>query len=94
MKVINLDASEWCSPEDFYSALLPQLGAPTWHGRNLDALEDSLRGGVNQLMPPFTVHVERTDSLPEPMRHFLGQVASVFNGVREEAQQDIGFQLA
>lgn len=37
MKLIELDASGWTKPLDFYLALLPQLGAPDWHGLNLDA---------------------------------------------------------
>lgn len=54
MKVITLDAVAWASPDDFYSALLPQLGAPVWHGRNLNALDDSLGGGsINALEPPL-----------------------------------------
>jgi hypothetical protein len=43
MKEINLDARAWRNRDDFYGALLPSLGAPHWHGRNLDALNDSLR---------------------------------------------------
>jgi RNAse (barnase) inhibitor barstar len=79
MKVIALDASEWHSPEDFYSALLPQLGAPEWHGHNLDALDDSLGvGGINSLEPPFKVEVAGAQQLPEPMRHFLTKVERVF----------------
>ena len=42
MKEINLDARAWRNRDDFYGALLPSLGAPHWHGRNLDALNDSL----------------------------------------------------
>ena len=91
MKVICLDASDWQTQEDFYSALLPQLGAPEWHGRNLDALEDSLRGGINELAPPFKVQVERANSLPDAMRQFLSKVASVFDDVRSEKLHDVAF---
>jgi hypothetical protein len=52
MKVITLDALGWQSPRDFYAALLPELEAPAWHGRNLDALNDSLNsGGINGVEP-------------------------------------------
>jgi RNAse (barnase) inhibitor barstar len=95
MKVITLDASAWRSPEDFYSALLPQLGAPAWHGRNLDALDDSLGGGeINVLEPPFRVEVEGADKMPEPMRHFLSEVGRVFADVRAETHKDIEFRLS
>jgi RNAse (barnase) inhibitor barstar len=95
VKVISLDASEWRSPDDFYSALLPQLGAPAWHGRNLDALDDSLGvGGINNLEPPFRVEVGGADELPEPMRHFLSEVERMFAAVRAETHKDIKFQLS
>jgi RNAse (barnase) inhibitor barstar len=94
MKVITLDASAWRSPDDFYSAILPQLGAPDWHGRSLDALNDSLGGGdVNSLEPPFKVEVAGSEALPEPMRDFLAKVERVFADVRAEAHEDIDFQL-
>ena len=95
MKVIRLDASSWRSPEDFYSAVLPQLGAPAWHGQNLDALYDSLAGGeINAVAPPFTVEVENADKLPEPMRHFLTKVERVFADARTEAHENIEFLLS
>ena len=94
MKIISLDASAWRSPEDFYSALLPQLGAPSWHGRNLDALDDSLGGGgINSLEPPFRVEVSSADGLPEPMCHFLFEVERVFRDVRAETNKEIEFRL-
>ena len=94
MKLISLDASEWRSPDDFYSAILPELGAPAWHGRNLDALDDSLGGGgINTLEPPFRVHVTGADKLPQSMQQFLSKVEQLFADVRAETQKDIGFQL-
>jgi RNAse (barnase) inhibitor barstar len=95
MKVISLDASAWRSPEDFYSALLPQLGAPTWHGRNLDALDDSLGGGdINALEPPFRIQIEGTEKLPKPIQSFLSKVERVFADVRAETHKQIEFQLS
>ena len=44
MRQIILDALGWKEKDDFYGDLLPSLGAPNWHGRNLDALNDSIRG--------------------------------------------------
>ncbi|MEA3060187.1 MAG: hypothetical protein QOE50_1599 [Sphingomonadales bacterium] len=93
MMVIKLDASEWRSPEDFYSALLPQLGAPSWHGRNLDALAESLYGGINKVEPPFRVEVEGVENLRPEMREFLSKVAIAFDDVQAETKANIGFQL-
>jgi len=90
MKVIRLDASGWRSPEDFYSALLPQLEAPDWHGRNLNALEESLRDGdINKVEPPFKVVVK---DAPSEMGDFLSEVAAVFNDVRDATRAEISFE--
>ena len=95
MKVISLDASTWREPEDFYSALLPQLGAPAWHGHNLNALEDSLGvGGINALEPPFRVAINGADTLSEPMKRFLTDVERLFADIRAETQKQIDLEVA
>jgi RNAse (barnase) inhibitor barstar len=72
MKVIRLDASDWRTPDDFYSSLLPELGAPAWHGRNLDALWDSIgEGDVNQVQPPFVVELSGSENLPPELKGFV-----------------------
>lgn len=94
MKVILLDASQWRSPDDCYSAILPELGAPAWHGRNLDALDDSLGGGgINAVEPPFRVEIAGASNLSEPMQHFLSKVERVFEDVRAETHKEIEFEL-
>jgi RNAse (barnase) inhibitor barstar len=58
MNNIQLNGSKWVSKDDFYEALLRALGAPDWHGKNLDALSDSLRGGdINRINPPLAIIV-------------------------------------
>ena len=58
MKVIELDASGWLTPLDFYEALLASLGAPEWHGRNINALIDSMIvGDINSVEAPYRVVV-------------------------------------
>ena len=48
-----IDWKNIANEEDFYNSILPQLDAPEWHGRNLDALSDSLvGGGINGIEPP------------------------------------------
>ncbi len=48
---ITLDASNWKTPKDFYADYCASTNAPKWFGNNLDALEDSLRGGICELTP-------------------------------------------
>ena len=58
MKVIKLDASHWTTRQHFYDALLPSIGAPDWHGNNVNALIDSMiHGGINSVEAPYRVEV-------------------------------------
>ena len=58
MRVIELDAVRWRRALDFYEDLLEALGAPNWHGRNLNALYDSIVwGGINGIEPPYSVRI-------------------------------------
>ena len=93
IKVIRPDGSGWRTPADFYSALLPALGAPTWHGRNLDALYDSLSGDINQMEPPFRVELAGTVDLSADMAAFLAQVVAAFDDVRREFGAEVSLIL-
>jgi RNAse (barnase) inhibitor barstar len=58
VKVISLDAGGWTDWSDFYDALFAGLGSPHWHGKNLDALIDSMiHGGINEIEPPYRIVV-------------------------------------
>lgn len=66
MTEIDLTASGWITPLDFYEALLSALGAPDWHGRNVNALLDSMIfGNINRVEPPMTVHVRSLNEASE-----------------------------
>jgi RNAse (barnase) inhibitor barstar len=93
MQLIRLDAAGWRSPDDFYSALLPELGAPDWHGRNLNALYDSLMGDINSLEPPFEIEIEGAAELPQNMKAFLDEVISVFEDARAEFGADVSLKI-
>ena len=84
MQEIHLNASDWSTKEDFYTDLLPQLGAPAWHGHNLDALMDGISGDINTLEPPYTVYVSGVGRLSLEMRRFLASVELVFEDARTD----------
>jgi len=75
MHQITLDASGWRDRADGFGAILAALGAPDWHGANLDALLDSLRGGVNGVGPPFALTLT---GLPAPLAGFGVALSEVF----------------
>ena len=76
---MKLDATQWRSAEDVWAALLEALGAPRWHGHNLDALVDSLRGGdLNATNPPLAVHVLGLGTAAPAARAEAHRIATVF----------------
>jgi RNAse (barnase) inhibitor barstar len=91
MVVIRLDARGWRGPADIYDALLPALGAPDWHGRNLDALYDSLSSDINALEPPFSVLVEHCDGLPDEVSDYLAKMESVFTDAAKDFGHEVSF---
>jgi hypothetical protein len=72
MNFIDIDASGWETALDFYEAILAAIGAPRWHGRNVNALIDSMiYGGISELEPPFTVRITNAEKLPAEAREEL-----------------------
>jgi RNAse (barnase) inhibitor barstar len=85
MHFIELDGASWQSRDDFYSALLSRLGAPDWHGRNFDALNDTLRGGdINAVNPPITFVVTGIDTMGREARHTVTRFGELISDLRAE----------
>jgi len=58
MRTLLLDATGWQNREDVYDAFFRAVGAPEWHGRNFDALRDSIEtGSINAIEVPYTIRV-------------------------------------
>lgn len=89
LSLIRLDARGWERREDFWTALLPALGAPDWHGPNLDALYDGLVAGENRVRPPVTVEIVVSTPLPAPLTAYLARVRGVF----ADAARDTGLPI-
>jgi RNAse (barnase) inhibitor barstar len=72
VETIALNGSRWENASDFYEAYLAAVGAPEWHGRNLDPLWDSLIGGdINQRNPPFHVQISGTAQMGDGARELV-----------------------
>ena len=75
---LRLDGRLWHTADDFYSAYFRAVGAPDWHGRNLDALWDSLTGGdINRRNPPFRVHISGVSEMGDEVRRTVEQFAAL-----------------
>ena len=91
MRVIELDAREWTTVLDFYNALLTALGAPEWHGRNANALMDSMIwGGINSTNAPYTVRIVGATKLPPEIRDEIDLIAKALVISRAEYQRRRG----
>jgi len=62
MKELLLDGSSWKTADDVYDAFFSAVGAPVWHGRNFDALNDSIvTGSINAIEVPYRVVITNFD---------------------------------
>ena len=78
MQEIVLSGAEWTTPDDLYTALLSSLGAPDWHGHNLDAVWDSIAGGdINQVNPPFMVRIVGVDVMPPKCKALVNRLVAL-----------------
>jgi RNAse (barnase) inhibitor barstar len=88
--VIDLDGGAWATKDDFYTSYFAAVGAPAWHGRNLDALWDSLTaGGINQRNLPFRIQVSGTTRMSPVAR----EVTRFEALVREAEQEGHGVEI-
>ncbi len=72
---LQLDASNWKTADDIYQALFTALGAPAWHGRNFDALNDSIvNGSINAVEVPYTINIEGMRSASHEVQHFVSDL--------------------
>ena len=74
--------------ESFYNSLLPQLSAPEWHGRNLDALADSIiTGTINDVEPPYTITSLNEASVVVGMKGFQVLVLEVLREAEQSGRE-------
>ena len=59
MKELFLNGAEWKTSDDVYDAFFKAVGAPSWHGRNFNALNDSIaHGNINEVEVPYCVVIQ------------------------------------
>ena len=93
MKRISIDISGCQTVNDFYDVLLSALEAPSWHGRNLDALWDSITSDVNNIMPPYSIEVSGGESSPETVAALTHRVRALFDEACEVEKIAVEFNV-
>ena len=64
MKELTLNGAEWRTRDDVYDNFFQAVGAPDWHGRNFNALRDSITtGSINAVEVPYRVVIQNYDKI-------------------------------
>ncbi len=79
MRELFLDADGWETMDDFFQAFFLVVGAPSWHGKNFNALRDSVgMGSINQIEVPFRLILKNFDRIRPSLKEFVnGFVATI-----------------
>jgi RNAse (barnase) inhibitor barstar len=81
-----MDAVGWTSRDDIYSSFFEAVGAPPWHGKNLDAIWDSIRGGqINKIEVPFRLVFTNYAALSPSLKNDAERFIGVFRDAAEDA---------
>jgi RNAse (barnase) inhibitor barstar len=85
MTKIVLNGSNWKTTDDFYDAFLTAVGAPDWHGRNFNALRDSITvGRINEIELPYTIRISGTAEMPPKLRSLVQDFCTLIKEFRSE----------
>lgn len=88
MTEIILTATQWRCEDDFYDAFFKAVDAPQWHGRNLNALEDSIfEGDINGINLPYVIRVQGFSHLPESLKNFIYKINDLILDGKSEGYQ-------
>jgi RNAse (barnase) inhibitor barstar len=80
---LSLDANGWKDADDFYDAFFRIVGAPGWHGRNLDALNDSISTGrINEVEVPYKVTIRNLQNAEGPAREMTNRFVNLIKGIQ------------
>ena len=74
VRELLLDARRWKTNDDLYESFFKAVGAPPWHGKNFDALKDSIvTGDINKIEVPYRLVIENFGSMANSVRPFAKQ---------------------
>jgi RNAse (barnase) inhibitor barstar len=75
---LEVDATGWKTRDDVYDAFFKAVGAPDWHGRSFDALNDSIgTGRINKVEVPYQIVVRNSRGMSRGASDFLREFASL-----------------
>jgi RNAse (barnase) inhibitor barstar len=83
MNEVVLDGSTWQTRDDVYDAFFAAVGAPSWHGRNLDALNDSIATGqINKIEVPYRLIIRHYNLIGEGAMKMASDFVDLIRDIR------------
>ncbi|MGC4074685.1 MAG: barstar family protein [Nibricoccus sp.] len=93
MKTVTVDWTKIRTIEDFYDTVFSQTGAPSWHGRNLNAIADSwIAGGICSEGPPFRIILRSSDSVSADLRPLSAAISKIAEESARENQGEVVYE--
>jgi RNAse (barnase) inhibitor barstar len=94
MHRIRIDTTNCRDATGFYTELLQALGAPSWHGHNMDAIWDSLvGGGVIGVGPPLLIEIDLQSDVPTEVRHLADRLSALCLEARATQGMDVAVRI-
>lgn len=88
MREVVIDASAWLSGDDFMDGVLKGLDPPVWHGRNWNALRDSIiAGDINGVEPPYRLCLVGDRAPPEELRQWIRDLVDMVEEARGRGRE-------
>ena len=85
MRTLTIAGESLTTMDDAFSALFAAWKAPSWHGRNFNALRDSLiTGDINGIEPPFRIVVSGSSAMGPGARALFNDFADLLREIRGE----------
>lgn len=85
MADIELTARHWHNPGNFWDDFLDAVQAPAWHGRNLDALYDSVTSGCfDNKQTHRRIVIRDAEKLPKSIMFLLTRIEQMFRELEGE----------
>jgi RNAse (barnase) inhibitor barstar len=80
MKELILNGAEWKNQDDAYDSFFRAVGAPEWHGRNFNALRDSIAtGSINTIEVPYRLVILNYDKIAPAARQMAGDFVDLIH---------------
>jgi RNAse (barnase) inhibitor barstar len=83
-QILSLMPADGAQPKISIKRIWLRIGAPEWHGHNLDAVWDSLTGGdINQRNLPFQIRITVATQMGVDAREMVKRFAALIEEARK-----------